>query len=115
MTIQGHTAFHRCEVCEVGEVGENCLQWRRVGDKVVRTDDTSCGDKKNGVEVLSPTLAELCINLSEGQAVISPKGNIEFYDIGLNISLRNLQFVVQEAEAYMKYKKERAGRVEEDE
>ena len=52
-------------------------------------------------------LAELCINIGEGQAVVSPEGKIEFHDTGLNISLRDLQFVVQEAEAYIKYRKER--------
>ncbi|MFH0904500.1 MAG: hypothetical protein V1854_04850 [Methanobacteriota archaeon] len=44
-------------------------------------------------------LAELCINVGEGQAVISPDGKIDFNDTGLNISLRDLKFVVQEAEA----------------
>lgn len=55
-----------------------------------------------------PALAELCINLAEGQAVISPDGTVEFHDTGLNISLLNLKFVVQEAEAYLKYRNERA-------
>jgi hypothetical protein len=54
-----------------------------------------------------PALAELCINLKEGQAVVSPEGTIEFCDTGMNISLQDLQFVVQEAEAYMKYREER--------
>lgn len=54
-------------------------------------------------------LAELCINIGEGQAVVSPEGKIEFHDTGLNISLRDLQFVVQEAEAYLKYRKTRIG------
>ncbi|MFH1188247.1 MAG: hypothetical protein V1652_00170, partial [bacterium] len=54
-----------------------------------------------------PALAELCINLGEGQAVISPEGKIEFHDTGLNISLQDLQYMVQEAEAYMKYREER--------
>jgi hypothetical protein len=54
-----------------------------------------------------PALAELCINLKEGQAVISPECNIEFCDTGMNISLQDLKFVVQEAEAYMKYREER--------
>ncbi len=54
-----------------------------------------------------PMLAELCINLGEGQAVVSPEGTVEFCDTGLNISMRDLQFVVQEAEAYMKYREER--------
>lgn len=57
-------------------------------------------------------LAELCININEGQAVVSPDGKIEFNDTGLNISLRDLQFVVQEAEAYMKYRKERNAQTE---
>ncbi|MFH1322435.1 MAG: hypothetical protein ABIH80_01195 [Methanobacteriota archaeon] len=52
-------------------------------------------------------LAELCINVGVGQAVVSPEGKIEFHDTGLNISLRDMQFVVQEAEAYIKYRKER--------
>ena len=55
-----------------------------------------------------PALAELCINLGEGRAVISPEGTVEFCDTGLNISLRDLQFVVQEADAYLKYMEERA-------
>ncbi len=55
----------------------------------------------------SPALAELCINLAEGQAVVSPEGTVEFCDTGLNISLRDLKFVVQEAEAYMKYREGR--------
>jgi hypothetical protein len=54
-----------------------------------------------------PALAELCIHIEGGQAVISPEGNIEFHDTGMNISLQDLQFVVQEAEAYMKYREER--------
>jgi len=57
-------------------------------------------------------LAELCINIGEGQAVVSPEGKIEFHDTGLNISLRDLQFVVHEAEAYMKYRKERNAQTE---
>ncbi len=56
---------------------------------------------------LGAALAELCINISEGQAVVSPEGNIDFHDTGLNISLRDLKFVVQEAEAYMTYTKYR--------
>jgi hypothetical protein len=56
-----------------------------------------------------PALAELCINIGDGQAVISPEGNIEFNnDTGMNISLRDLNFVIKEAEAYMKYREERA-------
>ena len=54
-----------------------------------------------------PALAELCINLAEGQAVVSPMGTVEFCDTGMNISLRDLKFVVQEAEAYMKYREGR--------
>ena len=59
-------------------------------------------------------MAELCINIGEGegQAVVSPEGKIEFHDTGLNISLRDLQFVVQEAEAYIKYRKERMGQTQ---
>lgn len=57
----------------------------------------------------SAALAELCINVNEGQAVVSPEGKIEFNDTGMNISLQDLQYVVQEAEAYLKYRKERAG------
>lgn len=56
---------------------------------------------------LGAALAELCININEGQAVISSDGKIEFNDTGLNISLRDLKFVVQEAEAYMTYTKYR--------
>jgi hypothetical protein len=56
------------------------------------------GVRERGVEkvIKSPALAELCINIRGGQAVISPEGNIEFHDTGLNISLRDLKFVVQE-------------------
>ena len=54
-----------------------------------------------------PMLAELCINIGDGQAVISPEGTVEFCDTGMNISLRDLQFVVQEAEAYLTYRGER--------
>lgn len=64
----------------------------------------------NAKAKLGAALAELCINVGEGQAVISPDGKIDFNDTGLNISLRDLKFVVQEAEAYMtytKYRKER--------
>ena len=61
-----------------------------------------------------PALAELCINLGEGQAVVSPEGTVEFCDTGLNISLRDLQFVVHEAEAYMKYRGERDAQTKAD-
>ena len=61
---------------------------------------------KNAEPVRHPALAELCINLQEGQAVVRPNGDIEFNDTGLNISLRDLKFVVQEAEDLM-YRKER--------
>ncbi|MFH0903754.1 MAG: hypothetical protein V1854_01015 [Methanobacteriota archaeon] len=59
-----------------------------------------------------PALAELCINLGEGQAVVFPEGKIEFCDTGMNIFLRDLQYVVKEAEAYMKYRNERVGCIE---
>jgi len=82
------------------EQAEKLLADRAKGREQFEKDDEA-------EPVRHSALAELCINIGEGQAVVSPEGKIEFHDTGLNISLRDLQFVVQEAEAYMKYRKER--------
>ena len=80
------------------EQAEKLLADRAKGREQFEKDDEA-------EPVRHSALAELCINIGEGQAVVSPEGKIEFH--GLNISLRDLKFVVQEAEAYMKYRKER--------
>ena len=84
------------------EQAEKLLADRAKGREQFEKDDEA-------EPVRHSALAELCINIGEGggQAVVSPEGKIEFHDTGLNISLRDLQFVVQEAEAYIKYRKER--------
>ena len=78
-------------------------------DEVLAMQGTEQSEQELVVERVEPkpALAELCINLGEGQAVVSPEGTVEFCDTGLNISLRDLQFVVHEAEAYLKYREER--------
>jgi len=87
------------------EQAEKLLADRAKGREQFEKDDEA-------EPVRHSALAELCINIGEGQAVVSPEGKIEFHDTGLNISLRDLQFVVQEAEAYMKYRKERMGQTQ---
>jgi len=85
-------------------------------DEVLAMQGTEQSEQELVVERVEPksALAELCINLIEGQAVVSPKGTVEFCDTGMNISLRDLQFVVQEAEAYLKYREERGAQTKAD-
>jgi len=75
--------------------------------RIKKKSEQSEDDQEPSEPVRHSALAELCINIGEGQAVVSPDGKIEFHDTGLNISPQDLQFVVQEAEAYIKYMKER--------
>ena len=51
----------------------------------------------------NPTIAELCIDIGEGQAVVTIDNSIEFTDCG-KLSLADLEFLVDEAKAFIRYR-----------
>ena len=51
----------------------------------------------------NPTIAELCIDIGDGQAVVTIDDSIEFTDCG-KLSLADLEFLVDEAKAFIKYR-----------
>ena len=51
----------------------------------------------------NPTIAELCIDIGDGQAVVTTDNCIEFTDCG-KLSLVDLEFLVDEAKAFIRYR-----------
>ena len=51
----------------------------------------------------NPTIAELCIDIGDGQAVVTIDDSIEFTDCG-KLSLADLEFLVDEAKAFIEYR-----------
>ena len=50
-----------------------------------------------------PSVAELCINIGNGQAVVTTDNCIEFTDCG-KLPLADLEFLVNEAKAFIRYR-----------
>ena len=52
---------------------------------------------------IDPIIAELCIDIGDGQAVVTIDNSIEFTDCG-KLSLADLEFLVDEVKAFIKYR-----------
>ena len=51
-------------------------------------------------------IAELCIDIDEGQAIVQKNNEIDFQDC-TPIHVKKLEFVVQEAKAFIRYRSKR--------
>lgn len=57
-------------------------------------------------EKVSNTVAELCINIGNGQAIVREDNEIEFEDC-VPISISNLEYITKEAKKFIEYRNER--------
>lgn len=57
-------------------------------------------------KVVKLKIAELCIDIGDGQAIVRKDGEIEFEDC-LPLSVRSMEFIAKEAKAFIKYRRRR--------